>query len=313
MVLNLIGALLLLIHLVCCGLVCVGIYLDILHAERCMIPVVIFVPVWGILCVLIRHLGVWMEKDGTKEVRREKLQINEQLYRSFFVAPEEDERNVVPLEEALVINDAGLRREMMMNVLNDDPKQYMDFLHQARLNEDPEVVHYAATAMAEISKDYEFRLQMLEETCRKNPDDGKLTAEYCDFLEEYLSQGIMHGQMERVRRNRYCELLQYRLREAPALPLMAQLAESQLMLKNFAQAEKTIFELGRRWPQREEYWLLRVKCAAMQGQGDSVAEILRELRKNQIYLSSKGTLMLKFWEKKNDQEEECDEEATASI
>ena len=43
-----------------------------------------------------------------------------------------------------------LRRELIMNVLNDNPEEYVELLKQARMNEDVEVVHYAITAMVEV-------------------------------------------------------------------------------------------------------------------------------------------------------------------
>ena len=61
-----------------------------------------------------------------------------------------------------MINEPRVRRELIMDVLNDDPEEYMDLLKQARMNEDVEVVHYAITAMVELSKEYDFRLQKME-------------------------------------------------------------------------------------------------------------------------------------------------------
>ena len=49
-----------------------------------------------------------------------------------------------------------------MNVLNDNPGEYVELLKQARMNEDVEVVHYAITAMVELSKEYDYRLQKIE-------------------------------------------------------------------------------------------------------------------------------------------------------
>ena len=55
-----------------------------------------------------------------------------------------------------------MRRDLIMNVLNDDPENYIDMLKQARMNDDVEVVHYAITGMVELSKEYESRLQKIE-------------------------------------------------------------------------------------------------------------------------------------------------------
>ncbi len=56
------------------------------------------------------------------------------------------------------LNDPSRRRELIMNVLNDN-RGNMELLKQARMNEDVEVVHYAITAMVELSKEYDYRLQ----------------------------------------------------------------------------------------------------------------------------------------------------------
>jgi len=58
-----------------------------------------------------------------------------------------------------------------MNVLNDNPGEYVELLKQARMNEDVEVVHYAITAMVELSKEYDYRLQKIEKKYMNDPDD----------------------------------------------------------------------------------------------------------------------------------------------
>ena len=68
------------------------------------------------------------------------------------------------------------------------------------MNEDVEVVHYAITAMVELSKEYDYRLQKIEKKYTNDPDDPVILEEYCDFLKEYLSQGFMEKQMEQIYR-----------------------------------------------------------------------------------------------------------------
>ena len=74
-----------------------------------------------------------------------------------------------------------MRRDLIMNVLNDDPENYIDMLKQARMNDDVEVVHYAITGMVELSKEYESRLQKIEYRYAKEPENQQLISEYCDF------------------------------------------------------------------------------------------------------------------------------------
>ena len=63
------------------------------------------------------------------------------------------------------------------------------------MNEDVEVVHYAITAMVELSKDYDSKLQTFERTYAAAPEDPVVLDEYCDFMEEYLQQGLLEKQV----------------------------------------------------------------------------------------------------------------------
>lgn len=128
------------------------------------------------------------------------MKVNEEIYKNIFQSGTEQEENIVPLEEALIVNEPELRRELIMNVLNDNPEEYVELLKQARMNEDVEVVHYAITAMVELSKEYDSKLQELERLHQISPEDPEVMEQYCEFMEEYLSQGLLEEQIERVQR-----------------------------------------------------------------------------------------------------------------
>lgn len=123
MIQTVLGVFLILLHIVCCVLVWLGIKTHLLKVKKYLMALVIFVPFWGTVCVLLLHLQMLTRRDNRIE--------------------------------------PGVRRELIMDVLNDDPEEYMDLLKQARMNEDVEVVHYAITAMVELSKEYDFCLQKM--------------------------------------------------------------------------------------------------------------------------------------------------------
>ena len=203
MIQTVLGVFLILLHIVCCVLVWLGIKTHLLKVKKYLMALVIFVPFWGTVCVLLLHLQMMTRRDNRIEPGVEKLRVNEEIYKNIFQAVSDTDKKIVPLEEALLINEPGVRRELIMDVLNDDPEEYMDLLKQARMNEDVEVVHYAITAMVELSKEYDFRLQKMEKLYAASPDDPEILEQYCDFMEEYLNQGILEAQMEREQRERY--------------------------------------------------------------------------------------------------------------
>jgi len=83
----------------------------------------------------------------------------------------EDVRLWVPIEEALLLNDSAIKRELTMSMLKDQPSNVVALLQQARMNEDVEVVHYATVMLAELHKEYDLKIQELKQELLKQPDD----------------------------------------------------------------------------------------------------------------------------------------------
>lgn len=76
-----------------------------------------------------------------------------------------------------------------------------------------EVVHYAITAMVELSKDYDSKLQTFERTYAAAPEDPVVLDEYCDFMEEYRSRDCLKNQVEHMQRNQYTQLFRRRSKQ----------------------------------------------------------------------------------------------------
>lgn len=289
--------LLLILHLLCVLLVWLGIRAGVLKAKKYMLPVVLFIPLWGVVTVLLLHFEVGMNADGGREIGVERMRINEEIYRNIFVEPEDEQKGIVPLEEALIINRPGLRRDLIMDVLNGDPEEYIGLLQQARLNDDTEVVHYAATAMAELSKEFEFKLQKLEHDYSMDPENAVILDEYCSFLGEYIENGMMQGQMELMQRQQYSRLLQKKLEHEMDLKTCVSLVKNQLVLKDYHQAEQTLKWMEERWPRREEYWLMKLRFLAQQSRGKEISDLLDQIEQKQIYFSAGGKTELGFWKR----------------
>ena len=88
-----------------------------------------------------------MRRNGLRTDLVEKLRVDDELHRSIRVEDRAGTAATVPLEEALILDTAEQRRKLILSVLTEDPVQYYDLLQQARMNDDSEVVHYAATAL----------------------------------------------------------------------------------------------------------------------------------------------------------------------
>lgn len=200
-----------------------------------------------------------MSRREKTPFRMEPFRVDDELHRSIRVENREDAASTVPLEEALLLDSAEQRRKLILSVLMDDPVQYYDLLEQARLNDDSEVVHYAATAMAQISKQAD-------------------------------AAQLQRQQLER--------LLKMQLADQPKeeqYGLGCRLAKVQLELAEYAAAEQTLAELTARWPVRETPWLLRLRSAAARKDWAELARWLAEMERAQVYLSAAGRREVDFW------------------
>ena len=203
----------LIIHLLFVLFTVCGIIFRFLDIHKYMLPIVILLPFWGFLIVLILHFQVRIKADNIREIGIEKMQLDSEIYRSINIEEQNPSNSIIPLEEALIVNSAKERRKLIMDVLNDNPKEYIEFLQKAGDNDDTEVVHYAVTAMVEISKENDYMLQKLEIQYAKNPDDYTVITEYSDFLWMCLEQKLMQGQVETMNRLLFSELLNKKLKE----------------------------------------------------------------------------------------------------
>ena len=302
-----VGIILLILHILVCVLVYLGIRMQLLKVKRYVFPVVVFVPVVGLICCLILSTQVFLKKNGNLDTETDRLKINEETYRSILTAPEEEQKEIIPLEEVLIVNDASVRRKLIMDILHDHPERYMDVLMQARLNEDVEVVHYATTAMAELSKSCDRRLQELEEAYQKNPDEKEMLDDYCAFFKQYLENGLVEGQLEISRREQYSALLgkkremerkkgtqtEQELRELECTS--EELIRNEFALSHYERAGELLDQMEPLFAQTEGCLTLRAEWYARLGRGEDLKKQIKKIEDSGIYLSHENRARMTFW------------------
>ena len=201
----------------------------------------------------------------------------------------------MPLEEALIVNDSSQRRSLVMSILNDNPSHYIDVLSQARLNEDVEVVHYAATALAQISAKEDLALQRCRNDYLQHRNSETMLERYCDALERYINSGIAQGYALQLQKQRYAEVLQERLRQHGDYHVACRLAQMQIDLGLFDDAAHTIDGAMERWPDQGDVWLMRLRLDAARNDGDALRHTVQQIESKHIYLGGQGRRTLRFW------------------
>ena len=284
------------IHIIVCMVIYIGIRAGFLKTDRGLLPVVFLVPFWGALGALMMHLEVVRGHSGSDAGRLEVMRRGQEEETEPLLNREEEEV-VVPLEEALIINPPSVRRGLMMDVLMEDIGDDISILNQARGNEDAEVVHYATTAMAELAKDYDLRLQKMEIRYRDDPENEEILEEYLKLLKEYIDSGIVQGSFLRLQKHQCQNMLCEKIRRQGSLCDYRSLVQGYLDLGELEEAKRWLDEMEKRWPAEEAVWILKVEYCFKLGQGEIIQKLLEEIERRKIYLSAEGKEKLEFLKK----------------
>ena len=203
---------------------------------------------------------------------------------------------IIPLEEALVLQDKEVSRWMLVEIVSRAPAKFIDLLFLARQDEDTEVVHYATTLIAEISRQYDIRLQTLDKKYQENPSDYRILAEYCAVLAAYLQKNLVTKRMEEVLRKDYSHLLEKKLQQKEQLSDYVKLIENELLLKRYESVEKYLNTISQKWPQQEEIYMLYIRYYFETRQGERLEELVEAIKNGSIYISKANRERLAFWQ-----------------
>lgn len=284
---------LLLIHTLVCLVLWTLVKLGMLPVRGHMLPAMVLVPLWGplllVLCARGEAFGDALE-DGTLE----SLRLNDAIRRGMQVQVREGDAGVVPLEEALIVNDPSERRRLMLSMLTEEPDAYLAQLQAAKLNDDVEVAHYAATAVAQISKESDLKLQQLERAFKTDPSTENLDA-YCDYLGEYLASGLAEGRVAQIQRQQYARLLARRCEREDGAVLRIRCATALADAGELDEAEAVITQLVAEVPDEQEAWMLCLRLAVMRRDGEAVQQVIDAIDNQHVYLSAENREKLAFW------------------
>lgn len=289
-----VSTVLLLIHVLVCLVLWTLMKLGLLPVRGHMLAVMVLVPLWGPLLVVLLIARSAVFGDDLKDATLEALRINDDMHRSMLVQGREGDDGVVPLEEALIVNDPGDRRRLMLSMLTEDPDAYLAQLQAAKLNDDVEVAHYAATAVAQISKESDLKLQQLERAFKTDPSAQNLNA-YCDYLGTYLASGLAEGRVAQIQRQQYARLLARRCEREDGLALRVRYATALADAGEVDEAEDVAERLVADTPDEQDVWMLCLRLAVLRHDGEMVRRVIDAVDKQHVYLSAENREKLAFW------------------
>ncbi len=285
----------LLLHILCCAVCFVLFRLRVIRMNMSLFPMICFIPVFGLICLLFAERKIRSERAAMRNEISDSYGITDNGYSKIDMDEGDRPGAVVPLEEAILINDVQTRRKVMIDILHREPAQYLDLLKVASLNEDAEVTHYATTTIIEIQRNYELAIQNQLSLVQNNPSDIDMLDNFIDILCKYIDSGLLEGHLLEKQRLLYSQQLQKRIELDPyAKEIYFRIIENESDSQRYAQAEKAFKALIRNWPDDENVWLAGIRICMESNNKELEAFILEEIKVTTIKWSSTGKERLNF-------------------
>ncbi|MFN8382605.1 MAG: hypothetical protein U0V02_11725 [Anaerolineales bacterium] len=265
------------------------------HLRKEQILLIFFVPIFGpVTAIVIEALNIW-NKQASKPVELEPLTLGDDILwvtlKSFH-----ENGDIVPLEEAILINDVKVRRRFMLETLYTDPLKYLDILNIAKYNDDVETSHYATTTISKAQKDFQLSIQKLAVAVENNPDDSSTLDEYIDTLEKYIESGLLELHLLKNLRIVYSKVLDQKLEKAKNdRNIIIKKLRNCIELAEFNSA----FEIGDylilNWPTDERSWIESIRVCVNGRDGNKLQEIISSMRNQKINWTRDGKEQVKIW------------------
>ena len=287
------------VHIVVCMVIGVLMKSGRIQMRALIYPAVVCIPVCGLVIFFVEWYVREKQNINSKEVMVDKLKISDAKYQRIQVEENELENSVVPLEEAIVVNDATVRRKLMLDILHRNPEEHIDLLQKARLTDDTELTHYATTTMMEIQSNYEQRIRDLEDALEESENRVRNLRRLRRELSRYIESGMITGNILAIYRRKLGMVLEELLQSDPENKnFFLAKVENKLEQNDMVGIEAELKIALEKWPEDEKVYMLFVRYYQVTYQGEQIQQVLEDIEKNKVYLSGEGKKWFLFWQGK---------------
>lgn len=208
----------------------------------------------------------------------------------------EKETNIVPMRDALLLNDNQTKRKLLMNILKNETFNKIDILQTALQNDDTETSHYAATAIQDTKGQLLKSMQHFEYQVEKFPSDLEQLISYTQVIKQYLNTGFLDERTKKQYLYRHLQILEKIIEIVPhEKEHYIEIINRAIELEEFEYA-KTYSEAFLRYCEKEEEaYFLSMKLYYTLKDQLKFHETLQTLRDSSVRLSPKGLNKIRFW------------------
>lgn len=257
----------------------------------CEAALVFFIPGFGLLFMVIMNFVKAPSEDPSYVYK--EFSDNRMLLREFSV----QEANVLPVQDALMLDDNSTKRNLLLEVIKRDVLKNDELLLRATHDEDTEISHYAVSIVTTKIQAMEDNFYELEKKLAVNPDDIPSLKEYADTLRSYLNIGFLDNLSKLKREKEYGDLLAKILSfDTTEKKFFQEKINCEINLLNFDEAQKYCDLFLESFSNHEEPYLQYVKLYHKLKNPQKVREHIARLKATNIKFSKETLDIIRFWD-----------------
>lgn len=261
--------------------------------------IMLLCPVVGPLFFLLAHLlhlALFWSQVDLDDVVFSKERVRIQLK-----ADEERERNVVPLEEAISVNEKKNLRLAMMNMLKGDIQNSLSSIALALNSEDSESSHYASSVLSDRLNEFRMQAQKMYQEIQQ-PETPEAGEEKAQLLVGYMDPVLKQRVFSPMEQNRLVHMMADAagyLYEKDASKLAAPQYESValrlLEIKDYETSETWCLRLAEQYPQQLPAYTCRLKLYFTTKRREAFFETLHALKQSDVVIDHETLELIRLF------------------
>lgn len=262
----------------------------------------------GIVMLLCPVAGVVYFTLGTvirrvfmrREVDLADVIFSKERVKTVLHADEENDRNMIPMEEALAVSDRASLRRFMLNIIRGDVQYLLHSISLGLNSEDSETAHYAASVLRDELNNFRVTAQQLYEQIMKEEQTEKIeeieesekqkcgcACALLGMMVQMLPQQVFSAIEQKAFAFRMDEVCGFLYAHSPAQmrveyfeTLILQLSE----LGEYGRAEEWCARLAGQYPGELAAYVCPMKVYFASGQREKFFETLERLKQSDVVL-----------------------------
>ena len=259
--------------------------------------VMLLCPVVGPLFFFVVHffyLTIFRFQVELDDVVFSKERVRTQLR-----ADEEREMNVIPLEEAVAVNDQKSLRAAMLNVLKGEIRNSLSAISLALETKDSESSHYAASILSHELSEFRMEVQKLYLGIR---EEAQEQTEYEDMMLGYTDNVLKQKVFTELEQRRFVQMMaeaaeSFYTKNPSGMP--EQHYESVCMrlleIKDYENSEKWCIRLAEQYPDRLSAFTCKLKLYFIVRNREAFFQTLDALKRSDVVIDSETLELIRIF------------------